>query len=429
MKRGLLAALAMTLIILATCSDEKPGPSTPDVDGRQHLAGGGRSAGDDPFNGGPEGSGSCVPGFDYPYPAYTPLFYSDVDCAQRPGRQVIRSQEDWQAWWTSAIECLDKGAGRDRLPLGASVRGAARFACAVFDDSVIVEPDSTYPYPPEAPPVDFGEDVIVAISLEADTLMWRGVWVTEAVSDGAGSSITYEVTRPGDDCFIRTDPPGDPAVYSPTVAFLVPGPLPDPVAWNMRELVFECTWEEPDPNLPLALYYTDADCDLGPGEVVLRDQERFESWIEEALRCDQARWGDPDSTGVPGGGSEEPGGGWGGGWRDSVETPVEPPLPHPGWLGIDVDFTTHAVLILRAGPQTRWGGGVWLDTIETGESGTQIRYTAMVPGGDCPEVEPPASVNPTVAIRVPLPIPEPVTWIRQAESIDCDWGTVPGMKP
>jgi hypothetical protein len=416
------------LLILASCGDEKSTPSNPQDDGVERLAGGGRSTGDDPFNGGPEGSGPSNPGFDYPDPGYLPLFYSDIDCAQEPSRLVIRNQDDWQAWWTDAIACLDPGAGRDRLPLRGSLRERARYAVAMLDDSVIVEPDSTFPYPPDAPIVDFEENVIVAVRLEADTLIGRGVWVTDVVESQTGSEVTLEITQPGDDCFVRSDPPGSSYMASPTLACLIPGRLPEPVTWHTVEVIFDCSWE-PDPNLPVALYYTDADCDLGPGEVVLRSGEAFEAWLEVALRCDQARWIGRDSTVTPGGGGGEPGARWGGGGKDSIEVPVDPPPPPPDWIGIDVDFTTHAVLILRAGPQTRWGGGVWLDKFEPAESGTLIQYTVMEPGIDCPEVEGDAPVNPTVAIRVPLPVPEPITWARETDSIGCQWEPVPGEKP
>jgi hypothetical protein len=53
--------------------------------------------------------------------------------------------------------------------------------------------------------------------------------------------------------------------------------------------------------------------------------------------------------------------------------------------------------------------------------GTVIDYTVMEPSGECPEVEEDWNLQPTVAIRVPLPLTEPVTWNGRTESINCGW--------
>jgi len=45
----------------------------------------------------------------------------------------------------------------------------------------------------------------------------------------------------------------------------------------------------------------------------------------------------------------------------------------------------------------------------------------MEPTGDCPPIESGEVLRPTVAIRVLLPITDPVTWNRRTESIECGW--------
>ncbi|MFH1218991.1 MAG: hypothetical protein V1694_00865, partial [Candidatus Eisenbacteria bacterium] len=68
------------------------------------------------------------------------------------------------------------------------------------------------------------------------------------------------------------------------------------------------------------------------------------------------------------------------------------------------------------------GGGIWLNSLEVTSSGTTVAYSVMVPGDNCPPVEGGTYLQPTVAIRVPLPVTEPITWERHVEMIDCDWG-------
>jgi hypothetical protein len=212
---------------------------------------------------------------------------------------------------------------------------------------------------------------------------------------------------------------GDSAgMYAPTTAALVPKLLAEPVSWERVDTEMNCHWE-PDPNTPLTLYYTDAPCDLGPAETIITDEARFEQWIEAAMTCDVSRWRGPgDSSTIVIGDSGKSGDGQG--WIDSVG-PGEPgPLP-PIWNGFDVDFSKHAVLILRTGEFTRWGGGIWLDEVKTTATGTTIRYSVMQPSDQCPSVGNGEIVNPTVAIRVPLPVTAPVTWDRRVQTIPCDW--------
>jgi hypothetical protein len=419
MRRAILPLLVLAIAIGWSCSDDDP--AKPSKTTENHLAGGGRSTGDDPFAGGPDESGPTNPDFEPPEEGFIPLFYADFDCQSAPGERLITNAEDWQAWWTAAIACLDPAGPRGTDPAGGSPgAGLARLGY-LLGDSGGVDPDTTFPYPPDAPVVDFDTHAIVVISLEADTTISRGVWVTSIETSESGSTITYQITRLGEDCFAGGWP-GEPMLLSPTIAVLVPGPVSEPVTWAPENIVIDCSWE-PDPSEPLCIYYTDADCDLGPAEAVLRDREQFDAWLAAAYACDQARWFGGDSVVVvyPDGRTAPGDSGWAGG--DTILVPGDPPLSP--W--IDIDFTTHAVLILRAGEQTRWGGGIWLDALETGSGGSVIDYTAVVPSGECPEVEG-GVLNPTVAIRVPLPLPEPITWNRHTETIDCRWDST-GAEP
>ena len=304
---------------------------------------------------------------------------------------MIRSAEDWTAWWAEATGCLDIGGGADGT-----------------------YPDSLNPWPGEPPTVDFATNVVLTIRLAAEQAFGRGVWVSEVVSSSSGTVVTYQVSRLGEDCFEGRDSLGF-GLASPVIAVMVPRPVDEPVRWDRVDLVFDCSWE-PDPNEPLALYYTDADCDLGENEFVIRDQEQFEEWLERAFACDQTRWGETDSTIIDPGTGTPPRPRFGAGGRDSIPPEPMPPLPPPSWIGIDVDFTKFAVLVLRADPQTRWGGGAWLDAIQGGETGTTIDYTVMEPAGECPPIEEGVVLRPTVAIRVPLPVSDPVTWDRRTRS-------------
>lgn len=372
-----LLAFALVTLLAAGCGDD--GPANPGGGNKQYLAGGGRQAGDDAFSSGPGFSGPGRPDFELPSPDLCPLFYADEDCRGVPGGLVITDADDWQAWWTDAIACLE----------------AAWVAPRGGDDL----PDSAFnPYPAEAPPVDFATSTVFVVALEPDDEIGRNVWVQE-VTDG---EVHYVVSHFGDDCFGARELDALPA--SPTVA--VVGPLvadPEQVTWRREDVTWDCSWE-PDPNEPMLLYYTDAACDLGPEHAVITDGAAFDAWLATAAACDQERWNDQDGVPVP---------------QDSTQT--WPPAPMPGWLGLQVDFTTHAVIILRGDEQDRWGGGVWLSAISAAAGGTAIEYAVMDAGENCPAVEGGTTVRPTVAIRVPLPLDAPITWHRTTETIACDW--------
>jgi hypothetical protein len=163
------------------------------------------------------------------------------------------------------------------------------------------------------------------------------------------------------------------------------------------------------------LYYTDAPCDLGANEQILTDQAQLDAWLEAALACDVARWGVIyDSVRVPGDSTWGPDG-----------TPVDPAAPEG--YSIPVDFDRFAVIVLRAGEQERWGGGIWLTDLRTSDAGTRIEYTVVEPGDACPPVRDAGydfgtTLDPTVAIRVPLPLLAPIHWERSVRTVDCDWG-------
>jgi hypothetical protein len=381
-----LLVLALVTVLAASCGDDDP--AAPGGGDTHFLAGGGRQAGNDAFTGGPEDSGPGRPGFEPPAGDLYPLFYADLDCREDDGVFLITNTDDWQAWWTGAIACL--GHEGEAPPGGGEA-----------------DPDSgvANPFPDEAPPVDFATATVFAVALGLDDLPGRSVWIQEVTDD----RVHYVVSQLGDDCFDGPMPP-DALPSSPTIA--VVGPLvasPDQVTWEREDVTYDCSWE-PDPNEPLALYYTDAACDLGPEHAIITDAEAFEAWLATALGCDQARWYGPDGPTVP---------------EDSTVT--SPPMPSPGWLGLQVDFATHAVIVLRGDQQDRWGGGVWLAAIATDAGGTTIDYTVMTAGENCPVVEGGETVRPTVAIRVPLPLNEPVTWRRSSETIACDWGGGDGV--
>ena len=421
MKQSMIHLLALALLLFAAgCASD--GPGGPSNGGTERLAGGGRASDNDAFRGGAQGSGPTQPedpAHPEPNPGFLPLFFSDIDCQATPSQKVIRDQAEWQSWWAAAVACIPPwvtdfpcslGWGDppplppDTLPYPPpwdSTGGG-------WIDSGWVDPDTgcvdtIYPYPRVAPEVDFDANVVIVISLEPEIAWARSIWLQEVVANGGGSTVKYQVSRLGEDCGEILMRPDAPRETTPTVAVEVPRPVDEPVDWQREDVVFHCF---PDPSEPIAVYYTDGDCDLGPGEVVIRDQATFDAWIQAAIACDVARWNDPTEPPTPivGGGGAVP-----------------PSLPTP--IGFGVDFTTHAVIILRAEPQTRWGGGIWLDRIDASGGSTTIDYTVMEPSDACPPVEGGAVLRPTVAIRVPLPLPDPVTWNRHVETIDCQWGS------
>jgi hypothetical protein len=143
MRRLLLPLLVLTIAIGLSCSDDDP--SKPSGGSTNHLAGGGRDTGNDPFAGGPDGSGPIHPGFGVPDSGFIPIFYADVDCQNAPGERLITNAEDWQAWWTAAIACLDPMHPRGFDPSGGRPDvGLGRLAF-VLGDSGWVEPDTLLP--------------------------------------------------------------------------------------------------------------------------------------------------------------------------------------------------------------------------------------------------------------------------------------------
>jgi hypothetical protein len=382
----LLPLVAPFLLIGLNCSqDDSP---TQTHDALNAIAGGGRGADDDPFNCGPDGSGpnEAIPGgpdFD-PSQGLRPLVYLDDACGDAPATVVIQDTTAWRAWWEANVDC-----GGRALPA----------------DSGWVDPDSVPAW--DLPYVDFTNDVVVAITLERVADDPR-MLVVEGVADGeGGTTIRYTVYHPGEDCVTTRPDSSGSSAPAPAVAVLVPRPVDAPFTWMRDDTTYSCSWE-PDPDTPLMLYYTDAPCELGANEQILTDQDRLDAWLESALACDMERWGVVyDSIRVP------------------EETPTDPPVP-VGY-SIPVDFERFAVIVLRAGEQERWGGGIWLTDFRTSTEGTWIEYAVIQPGAECPPVGDSGfdfgtRVNPTVAIRVPLPLPEPVHWERSVRTIDCDWG-------
>jgi hypothetical protein len=410
---ALLPFLVPFVLIGLHCSNDSP-TSTPH-DSFQALAGGGRGEDNDPFTGGPNGSGPNeggpgIPDIDPGY-GYRPIVFLDVACGEAPAQVVIEDSTAWRAWWEANVSCDSAGAP------GVLARTMARHGSrGALSDSGWVDPDSSDPGDPWALPyVDFSTDVVVAITLERAQDDRRTLVVDGVESGAAGTLITYTVYRPGEDCDFYSRDSLDMTETAPAIAVVVPRPLPAPFTYDRRDTTFDCSWE-PDPDTPLMLYYTDAPCALGDGEEIVVTQEAWDAWVALALECDLDRWDVVyDSSRAEGDSGWSPGG-----------DPTDPSVP--AGYSIPVDFEQFAVILLRAGDQDRWGGGIWLTDLETSESGTRVEYTVVVPGSECPPVADSPYflgdvVNPTVAIRVPLPLPEPITWDRLTRTIDCDWGS------
>jgi hypothetical protein len=399
----LALAVPLTLVNLR-CSDETPTGS--DVDDQFHaLAGGGRSAGDDPFIGGPwnSGPGEAVPGIPDVDSSggFRPLVILRAACGDAPAHLVIEDSTAWRQWWEANADC----PGRRGHPSGGAP-----------GDSGGIPPDSIEPGPRPwpFPVVDFNGNVVIAITLERalDDPM-RQLAIEDVAVNGTGTTVKVVVYRPGEDCG-HYGPDSMEVETAPAIAVQVPRPVPAPFTWERRDTTFNCSWE-PDPNLPLLLYYTDADCELGDGQRIITNQDDLDAWITRALTCDMVRWGNADSSLTP------PDSGWVPGGQ-----PRDPVVP-PGFT-IPVDFDRFAVIVLRTGNQDRWGGGIWLTDLKASGAGTEFEYTVIEPGQDCPRIADAGytdweRVNPTIAIRVPLPLPEPVTWTRVVRTIRCDWGS------
>ncbi len=381
--------LAVGFWLFTGCGSDKP--TEPDKPESQRLAGGGRENDSDPFIGGPGISGPNdtlpgLPGFDTGI-QYFPVFFTDNGCPQQMQFETVVDSANWEEWWDGAIDCANGNFKRNFIPLSDST----------VSDTVVVGPDSLWPG--EAPPVDFGTHIILILKLEQG-LAGRYIWIRSLEEKENETVVSYEVSSPADDCF---GPLVDPNIFTnPVAAFIVPRPGVMTFAWNRSDVTYSCSWV-PDPSLPLTLYYTDAICPaLGESGQLIRTSEEFTAWVEAAWECDVSRWGTPVDTL------------WG---TDSTvvgDRPV-PPLDNM------VDFTTHAVLILRTDIQTSWGGGIWLDKFEPGSAGTIVQYSVMIPGDECPAVGNGAALQPTVAIRVPLPVAEPLFITRISDTLSCGW--------
>lgn len=420
----LFVVAPLVLLNLHCSEDSTPAPHTQEF---HALAGGGRAIDSDPFIGGPD---DCGPNEGYPGipdiapdDGLRPIAFLDPACGDAPATVVIEDSTAWRIWWeanTGCMEIMPDGTWRDGGPgrSHAHHRGPHDGEPA---DSVVTDPDSTYPGYWELPVVDFNTDVVIAVTLERVASDPRMLIIDDVVASESGTHVLYTVYRPGDDCGYVERDSLNPMTTAPCVAVLVPRPVSAPFTYERRDTTYDCSWE-PDPSVPLALYYTDAACDLGAGEQILSTQAAWDAWVDAALACDIARWGCMiDSSGVPVDSSSVPG--ETGGDRGDPDDRADP-LPPAGY-SIQVDFAQFAILILRAGDQQRWGGGVWLTSLSTSAAGTEIEYTVIEPGEDCPPTWDPCGpsdiVNPTVAIRVPLPLPEPIQWNRLTQTAACEW--------
>jgi|GEM_PF-1598665 len=400
--------------------------TTPNPSNKPQLAGGGRGASSDDPGGGGENSGPQSPDVAIS-PGYLPILYAEFNCFDTPFTQVFTDQVALQAWWTTAVSCQphfntsftpppDPGNG------GGNDSGGGGSTPGDPGDGW-VEPEPYDPYPAEAPVVDFSEYVVAVIGLEEASTYGKGIWITNVEDSTAGTTISYEVSQPGDDCDFGAPEVAD---LAPMIAVLIPTPATAPYTFERTDTTWNCTWE-PDPNEPWSVYFSDAECDLGANERVITDEATWAQWLDAAYDCDLARWNDPIY-----GGPSTGGGGSNGGTDPYPGTETEPPRDNPledpdidpvpppsGTWGVDVDFTTHQIIVLRAGAQTKWGGGIWLNEIETGATGTNYAYTVMQPTGDCPLADG-QTLYPTVAIRVPKPTGA-ITFTRSIEQISCDW--------
>jgi hypothetical protein len=410
----IMSAIAALLALAAFSGCYSNSPTQPNDEERDVLAGSGRLNDNDPFQGGPEISG---PRDSIPMPPtyWNVLFYNENDCTGEAGTWLIDNQADWADWWAAATGCL-------------------------YDpiDSMIIYPQDTLSYPDtlgpeggfqlpgaEAPIVDFDANSVAIVTLEPDSGAWcrRSLSITGFSADEVSTTIEYEVSLlEGDCCDLLMGPMPLRVPNAPSIAVLVPRPSYTPVTWTRKEVTINCDYPKPDPNKPHTIYYTDAACDLGPTETLITDSSAFVAWLSAAMECDRARseyWRDRTDTLYIGPGDPDDSNHWQDPLPDTVPVPPMPPYPY---YGLNVDFNTHAVIILRAGEQDQWGGGVWLQGISDQQGTTVYEYSVMAPGDNCPPADPALGpFNPTVAIRVPKPADNTVAWNRTEETIRCDW--------
>lgn len=428
-RRFFIPAIAGILIL--SCGGS-PTDSTPGTDVLNPLAGGGRLRGHDPADG--SGYTDSLPGYSDPGwdpwrdvyyspsdPEWRTVFVSEYDCAEAPGEQIIDNADAWAAWWEDATDCVwiqDTLPTwiQDSLPswyhdsIFMMVRTSAGDTLEPWDPRNGNNPRD--PYVPGPPEVDFEKELIAAIRIPFDSgdFCMRGAYVTDIGTEDGVTTIYYEVSRLGGDCCDMIMRPFILWAGSPVVAVAFKRPESGNVKFVHSEVTHEC-WM-PSPDDPVTLHYTDAPCDLGPGEELITGSDAWDSWFRRALYCDSARW-----SGGFGTQPEHP---------DSIvaDTVRFPMPPYNWWIGTpEVNFETQAVIVLRAGEQSRWGGGVWLTNVIEGDGSTTIEYCVMDPGGNCPTVDGnQGQLHPTVAIRIKKPESNNIIWHRTVEPIPCDWG-------
>jgi len=420
-RRFFIPAIAGILIL--SCGGS-PTDSTPGTDVLNPLAGGGRLRGHDPADG--SGYSDSLPGYSdpgwYPWddiyyspsdPEWRTVFASEFDCAESPGEQIIDNADEWAAWWVAATSCLWIQDSVHPWPQDSMFM---KVSIATEDTLEPWDPDNGNnprdPYVPGPPEVDFEKELIAAIRIPFDSgdFCMRGAYVTEIGTEDGITTVYYEVSKLEGDCCDMIMRPFILWAGSPVVAVAFKKPESGDVRFVHSEVTHEC-WM-PNPDDPVTLHYTDVPCDLGPSESLITDSDTWDAWFHKAISCDSARWS--------GGFGTQPE------QADSVvaDTVRFPMPPYDWWVGIpEVDFEGQAVIILRAGEQTRWGGGVWLTNVIEGDGSTTIEYCVMDPGGNCPPIDvDPGQLNPTVAIRIKKPASPQINWQRKVEPIDCDWG-------
>ena len=412
-----MKVLIPSILILFAIGCDGTSPNKPgNVD--RPLAGGGRFDNGDPVEGYPDTNGIQYPIVrpGDPSNGISPIYTAQRDCANSPGERIIGDSAAWKAWWDATTPCQWRGGENGQGWPG---------------DPTWTPGDSGLPCDGrcgiDAPYVDFEKYVVAAVSVEYDSgaFCYRSVWVTDIREIEGKTTIYYEVSKLDQTCCDMLLAIFVPTGFSPVEAVLIERPVSDDVVWVRANTTFDCPG--PDPNEPMTLHYTDAPCSLGDGEDVITDSATWSDWFHTAWACDSARSGYfshpggmlPWNSGMmgPNGDTLAP-------WPDSSIW-----NPYPWWGEPYVDFTTHAIIILRAGEQDHWGGGIWLNDVERSSAGTIFNYSVMQPSDNCPPMGSMGHMgmmagvcNHTVAIRVPLPIDPPVSWQRHIEPIECNWG-------